>query len=145
MVRGSDGQALGAALQAGANQGIPDPLTVRADGSRFSRFQPREMSVFPCLARWWTRTELQVQILIWVSLYSLAILLFLIKGGIHSGALSMVLAGMALILPAGMAWLQYQNRDGPAMQGFFLLNFSLFAFMVLGILDRAATGFFLLQ
>jgi heme o synthase len=148
MVKARDGQALGAVLavesarQAVAGQGIPYPQTIRADGSRS---RPREMSVFPCLALKWTRAELQIQVLIWVSLYSLAILLFLIRGGIHSGGLSVVLGGLALVLPAVMAWLQYPNRGGPMMQGFAVLNLSLFVFMVLGILDRAVTGFFPLQ
>ncbi len=137
MVR--DGQVLRPGRESVADQTPVDRLPFRAEGSRFWL---RETSVFPCLARWWTRTELQVQVLIWVSLYSLAILLFLIRGGINSGSLALVLGGMALILPAGMAWLQYQNRNRPGMPGFAVVNLSLFVFMVLGILDRAVTGFF---
>lgn len=101
-----------------------------------------ETSVFPCLARWWTKTEIQVQILIWVSLYSLAIFLFLIRGGIASPGLSMVLSAMALVLPAGMVWLQKRGPGRPGEPGFAVVNLSLLVFMVLGILDRTFTGFF---
>jgi protoheme IX farnesyltransferase len=110
-----------------------------------SSFRPQPSSVFPCMARWWTNTELQVQVLIWVSLYSLAMLLFLIHGGIASAVVSMGLGSMALALPAGMAWLQLQRRSRSATAGFVVINLSLLAFMVLGILDRAVTGFFLFQ
>lgn len=110
-----------------------------------SGFRPPSTSVFPCMARWWTTTELQVQVLIWVSLYSLAMLWFLLHGGIASAIGSMALAGMALALPAGMAWLQFQCRGRSGTAGFTVINLSLFVFMTLGILDRAATGFFPFQ
>jgi protoheme IX farnesyltransferase len=118
----------------------------RRDGmDEKSGFRPPSSSVFPCMARWWTATELQVQVLIWVSLYSLAMLLFLIHGGIASAVVSMGLGSMALALPAGMAWLQFQRRAWSGTAGFVVINLSLLAFMVLGILDRAVTGFFPFQ
>jgi len=110
-----------------------------------SDFRPPSSSVFPCMARWWTATELQVQVLIWVSLYSLAMLWFLLHGGIASAAGSIAMGGMALALPAGMAWLQLQCRGRSGTAGFAMINLSLFVFMMLGILDRAATGFFPFQ
>ena len=110
-----------------------------------SGFRPQPPSVFPCLARWWTTTELQVQVLIWVSLYSLAMLWFLLHGGIGSAVGSMALGGMALALPAGMAWLQLRCRGRSGTAGFAVINLSLFVFMTIGILDRAATGFFPIQ
>jgi protoheme IX farnesyltransferase len=118
----------------------------RRDGmDEKSGFRPPPSSVFPCMARGWTPTELQVQVLIWVSLYSLAMLWFLLHGGIASAVGSMALGGMALALPAGMAWLQLQCRSRSGTAGFVVINLSLFVFMMLGILDRAATGFFPFQ
>lgn len=124
------------------DSGHTDRRRFMGDGSCFRLHQS---SVFPCLAKWWTNTELQVQVLIWVSLYSLAMLLFLIHGGIASAVVSMGLGSMALALPAGMAWLQLQRRSRSATAGFVVINLSLLAFMVLGILDRAVTGFFPFQ
>jgi heme o synthase len=94
-------------------------------------------AIFPCLTRLWSKTELTLQILIWVSLYSLAILLFLIKGGIAFHGFATVLAGMALALPVVMISLQkwFPARHG-AGPGFGVVNLSMFIFMVLGILDR---------
>lgn len=110
-----------------------------------SCFRPEPSGIFPCLGKWWTNTELQVQVLIWVSLYSLAMLLFLIHGGIASTTVSMGLGAMAVVLPAGMAWLQLQGRGRAGTAGVAVINLSLFVFMVLGILDRAVTGFFPFQ
>ena len=118
-------------------------------GPRFmedgSCFRPEPSGIFPCLARWWTNAELQVQVLIWVSLYSLAMLLFLIHGGVASPPVSMGLGAMAVALPAGMAWLQLLGRGRAGTAGVAVIHLSLFVFMVLGILDRAVTGFFPFQ
>ncbi|MCF8113136.1 MAG: UbiA family prenyltransferase [Desulfotignum sp.] len=92
--------------------------------------------IFPCLTRVWTRTELTLQILIWVSLYSLSMLLFLIKGGIAFWGFSAALGALALSLPVLMvffsSFLLNRNRAG----GFGVVNLSMFVFMILGILDR---------
>jgi heme o synthase len=125
---------------------VPHFLALRAGRWMLKAGGPCELdhetSVFPCLARWWTKTEIQLQILIWVSLYSLAILLFLIRGGISSPEFSMILAAMALVLPAGMAWLQKRGSGRPGGPGFAVVNLSLLVFMVLGIMDRTLTGIF---
>jgi protoheme IX farnesyltransferase len=135
------------ALRAGASisdsRGAMDRLGSSMGGH--SSFRPPPSSVFPCMARWWTNTELQVQVLIWVSLYSLAMLLFLIHGGIASAIVSMGLGTMALALPAGMAWLQLQRRAWSGTAGVVVINLSLFVFMVLGIVDRTVTGLFPFQ
>ncbi|MFN2435718.1 MAG: UbiA family prenyltransferase [Desulfotignum sp.] len=140
------------ALRAGTkikDSRVPKNTRTPMDGRRFkedgSCFRPHPHSVFPCLAGWWTHTELQVQVLIWVSLYSLAMLLFLIHGGVASATVSMGLGAMAMALPAGMACLQLRCRGRPKAAGFAVINLSLFVFMVLGILDRAVTGFFPFQ
>ncbi|MEX1298561.1 MAG: hypothetical protein AB1Z81_06110, partial [Desulfotignum sp.] len=125
------------------SRGAVDRLEPSMSGH--SSFRPQPSSVFPCMARWWTNTELRVQVLIWISLYSLAILLFLIHGGVASAIVSLGLGIMALVLPAGMAWLQLQRRGRSAAAGFAVINLSLFVFMVLGILDRSVTGFFPFQ
>jgi heme o synthase len=98
---------------------------------------------FPCLHRRWTGLELRVQVLIWASLYSLAVLLFLLKGGVGSPHISTLLGGMALALPLIMAVLpqRFPSRRGPG-PGFAAMNLSLLVFMVLGILDRLPAGFF---
>ena len=114
----------------------PDGL----DGN--SDFRPPPSSVFPCMARRWTAAELQVQVLIWVSLYSLAMLLFLIRGGVASAAGSMGLGGMALALPAGIASSQLRGPRRSAKAGVPPFTPSLFVFIMLGTLDRPGAGFF---
>lgn len=84
----------------------------------------------------WTISERKIQILIWTSLYSLAIFLFIIKGGIASYAFSAVLAGMAMVLPVGLAALFMSCSNPKTDPGFYAINLSMLFFMALGILDH---------
>ncbi len=84
----------------------------------------------------WTISERNIQILIWTSLYSLSVFLFIIKGGISGYAFSVALAGMALVLPVGMAAFFKRCPAPKTGPGFYAINLSMFFFMALGILDH---------
>lgn len=84
----------------------------------------------------WTIAERNIQILIWTSLYSLAVFLFIIKGGITGHAFSIALAGMALLLPVGMAAFFRRCPIPKTATGFYAVNLSMLFFMALGILDH---------
>jgi protoheme IX farnesyltransferase len=91
---------------------------------------------FPSFIRLWTKTELFLQILVWVCVYSLGIFWFLLNGGIVLPGFSASLAGMALVLPGvmGLFFTRFPAYAGAG--GFTTLNLSMLIFMVLGILDR---------
>lgn len=84
----------------------------------------------------WSISERNIQILIWTSLYSLAVFLFIINGGIASYAFSAALAGMALVLPVGLAAFFKRCANPKTAPGFYAINLSMLFFMVLGILDH---------
>jgi protoheme IX farnesyltransferase len=100
---------------------------------------------FPSIVRVWTKTELCLQILIWVCVYSLGIFWFLLNGGMLSSRLSAGLATLALILPGIMGLFFYGRPVRPKAGGFTAINLSMFLFMVLGILDRILPAVFPLQ
>ncbi|HKJ99202.1 MAG TPA: UbiA family prenyltransferase [Desulfotignum sp.] len=84
----------------------------------------------------WTTAERNLQILIWTSLYSLAVFLFIITGGIAGYAFSAALAGMALVLPVGMAAFFKRCPGSKTVPIFYAVNLSMLFFMALGILDQ---------
>ena len=100
---------------------------------------PKELaaSPYPCFTRVFSRNQIKGQILIWTSLYSLGIFLFLLRGWVHSFGLSMGLGAVGLILPFLMAgilgWKQHANSLASC---FFAINLSMLFFMAVGILDR---------
>ena len=96
-----------------------------------------EAAPFPSFLRIFSRREIKGQILIWTSLYSLGVLLFLLKGWIHSPGLSLVLGGVALVLPLLMAAILGQKQTASSLSlCFFAINLSMLFFMGAGILDR---------
>ena len=96
-----------------------------------------EASPYPCFTRVFTRKEIKGQVLIWTSLYSLGILLFLLRGWIHSFGLSMSLGAIGLILPLLMTGLLGWKQHLPSLAPCFLaINLSMLFFMGIGILDR---------
>ena len=100
---------------------------------------------FPSVVRVWTKTELCLQILIWVCVYSLGIFWFLLNDGMLSSGFSAGLAALALILPVVMGFYFYGRPARPRAGGFAVINLSMFLFMVLGILDRFLPAVFPLQ
>lgn len=95
-----------------------------------------EASPYPCFTRVFTRKEIKGQILIWTSLYSLGILLFLLRGWIHSFGLCLVLGAVGLLLPILMAGILGWKQHGSLASCFFAINLSMLFFMGVGILDR---------
>ncbi len=100
---------------------------------------------FPSVFRVWTKTELNLQILIWVCIYSLGIFWFLLNGGMLGSRFSAGLAALALMLPVAMGLFFYGRPARPKTGGFAAINLSMFLFMVLGILDRILPAVFPLQ
>ncbi len=100
---------------------------------------------FPSVVRVWTKTELCLQILIWVCVYSLGIFWFLLNDGMLNPGFSAGLAALALILPVVMGFCFYGRPARPRAGGFAAINLSMFLFMVLGILDRLLPAVFPLQ
>jgi len=97
---------------------------------------------FPSIVHVWTKTELCLQILIWVCVYSLGIFWFLLNGGMLSPGFSAGLAVLALILPMVMGIFVYGRPARSKAKGFAAINLSMFLFMVLGILDRILPAVF---
>jgi len=96
-----------------------------------------EASPYPCFTSIFSPKEIRGQILIWTSLYSLGIFLFLLRGWIHSFGLSLALGTSALGLPFLMAALLGGKQNVRSLPlGFFAINLSMLFFMGLGILDR---------
>ncbi|MDT8378083.1 MAG: UbiA family prenyltransferase [Desulfotignum sp.] len=91
---------------------------------------------FPSFIRLWTKTELFLQILLWVCVYSLGIFWFILNGGMASPGFSAGLAGLALALPVVMGLCFRGRQERPRPGGFTAINLSMLIFMVLGILDR---------
>ncbi|MCF8074712.1 MAG: UbiA family prenyltransferase [Desulfotignum sp.] len=100
---------------------------------------------FPSFIRLWTKTELFLQILVWVCVYSLGIFWFLLNGGIVLPGVSASLAGMAFALPGVMGLCVVRFKAHAGAGGFTTLNLSMLIFMVLGILDRILPVVFPLQ
>ena len=100
---------------------------------------PEELgaSPYPCFTRIFSRKEIKGQVLIWTSLYSLGILLFLLRGWVHSSVLSMTLAAVGVILPFLMAGILRGKQHANSLATcFFVINLSILFFMGIGILDR---------
>lgn len=96
-----------------------------------------EAAPFPSFFRIFSRREIKGQVLIWTSLYSLGVLLFLLKGWIHSLGLSLSLGGAALGLPFLMAAILGRKQNAASLPlCFFAINLSMLFFMGLTILDR---------
>lgn len=100
---------------------------------------------FPSIVRVWTKTELGLQILIWVCVYSLGVFWFLLNGGMLNPGFSACLAILALILPPVMGFFVCGRPARPGAGGFAVINLSMFLFMVLGIVDRFLPAVFPLQ
>ncbi len=100
---------------------------------------------FPSFIRLWPKTELFLQILVWVCVYSLGIFWFLLNGGIVLPGFSASLAGMAFVLPGVMGLFLTRFPAHAGAGGFTTLNLSMLIFMVLGILDRILPTVFPLQ
>lgn len=101
---------------------------------KFSR--PENQNRFPCFTRVFSTPEIKLQVLIWTSLYSLAMILFLMAGPISNRILS-VFTGVnsvmiLLVLMVVMFWKQKTN----AVFAFVAINLSMLFFMAAGIGDK---------
>jgi protoheme IX farnesyltransferase len=100
---------------------------------------PRDLNApaYPCFSRIFSREEIKAQVLIYTCLYSLGILLFLVRGWIHSPVLSLSLCMVALSLVFLMAAiLKWRLIVHSLPFCFAILNLSMLLFIGIGILDR---------
>jgi heme o synthase len=91
---------------------------------------------FPCFTRVFSPSEIKLQILIWTSLYSLAILLFLMKGSIKYPLLSSISALNALMIPFIVSMFVFNQQKNNMQFAFAAINLSMLFFMGAGICDK---------
>lgn len=90
---------------------------------------------YPSFLQVFTGKEMKLLTLIWSGLYSLGLLLYVLKGGmIHTVfSAAAVLNGMVLCLV--LVWALMPNQDRPG-HAFAVVNFSMLLFMAAGVADR---------
>lgn len=96
---------------------------------------PCDLKRFPCFTRIFSPVEIKVQILIWTSLFSLAILLFLLNGSIKNPLLSALSALNAVVMPFLVLILVFNRKKNTLSFAFAAINLSLLFFMGAGICD----------
>ncbi len=91
---------------------------------------------FPCLTALFSMQQIQHQILIWTSLYSLAIFLLLLNGFIDHFWIASLCAVNALVilLPMTALWLKAERFK--LSYAFTAINLSMFGFFAAGICDK---------
>lgn len=91
---------------------------------------------FPCFTKRFSENEIKLQILIWTSLYSLAILLFLINGFIENHLLSTIGGLNAVGIIFLVSTLIFKRKKQNIIFAFAAVNLSMLFFMGVGICDK---------
>ncbi|WP_035237503.1 UbiA family prenyltransferase [Desulfobacter vibrioformis] len=89
---------------------------------------------YPCFTNQFSPPEIRLQVLIWTSLYSLAIILFLMTGPFNSPALSVFTGINAVAVFAVLTVILFQKQK--TIHAFAAINLSMFLFMAAGIGDK---------
>jgi protoheme IX farnesyltransferase len=89
---------------------------------------------FPSGIHVFSKNEIKVQILIWTSLYSLGILLFLVNGSIHTPLLAGLTGVNAILITPALSVMVFRDRFWN--QAFAAINLSVLCFMGAGIWDK---------
>lgn len=90
---------------------------------------------FPCFTKVFSRTEIKLQVLIWTSLYSLAMLLFLLHGSMKN-PLPSIFAGLnAGLVPFLVSIILFKTGKRQLPLAFAAVNLSMLFFMGAGICD----------
>ncbi len=91
---------------------------------------------FPCFTKIFSQNEIKLQILIWTSLYSLAILLFLMSGSIKNPLLSALSGLNAGLIPFFVSILLINAGKWKMPFAFAAINLSVLFFIGVGICDK---------
>ncbi|CCK79693.1 UbiA family prenyltransferase [Desulfobacula toluolica] len=91
---------------------------------------------FPCFTKIFSPNEIKLQILIWTSLYSLAILLFLLNGSIKNPLLSNLSGLNAVMIPFLVSIMVIKSGKWNLPFAFVSINLSVLFFMGAGIFDN---------
>lgn len=90
---------------------------------------------FPVFAQVFTRNEIKLQILIWTSLYSLGMLLFLVQFEMKQHLLVSIAGANALLVPFILLGILVTRQNVRVSIAFAVMNLSLLFFMGAGICD----------
>ncbi|MBU1342989.1 MAG: UbiA family prenyltransferase [Proteobacteria bacterium] len=99
-----------------------------------------ELKRFPCFTRLFSKKEIMLQTLIWTSLYSLSLLLFLMNGAIKNHILSMGSGLNAVMIPFIVSAIVLRSREWNLSVAFTAINLSMLFFMGAGICDKFFPG-----
>ncbi|MBT6338348.1 MAG: UbiA family prenyltransferase [Desulfobacula sp.] len=91
---------------------------------------------FPCFTSFFPQDEIKLQILIWTSLYSLAILLFLMNGSIKNPVLSSISGLNAVGVIFFISTIMLNQQAKTISIAFAAINLSMLLFMGAGICDK---------
>ncbi len=92
--------------------------------------------IFPCFTKLFSKNEIKLQVLIWTSLYSLAIILFLITGPITNTVLSFFIGINAIMILLILIAVMIQQKKNNSIYAFMSINLSMLFFMAAGIGDK---------
>lgn len=95
---------------------------------------------FPSFTTLFSLDEIKLQILIWTSLYSLAILLFLLNGYIKTAWLSTLAGANAATLALLISVIVFKDKKWKISFAFAAINLSMLLFMGTGICDKIFPG-----
>lgn len=103
---------------------------------RKSQNRAENKQSFPCFTRVFSNTQIKLQILIWTSLYSLAIFLFLLSGPISNTLLSVVTGLNSIGILSVLTIIMFRQKITNAVFAFVAINLSMLFFMAAGIGDK---------
>ncbi len=95
-----------------------------------------DLKRFPSFTHIFSHDEIKLQIIIWTSLFSLAILLFLINGAIDNPLLSTISGLNAIMIPFLVSIIVFKPRKKNVRFSFAAINGSLLFFMGAAICDK---------
>jgi len=100
------------------------------------QFVKHGLDRFPCFTTLFSKNEMKLQVLIWTSLYSLAILSFLMNGPIKSHLLSIVSSLNAVGITVLISSIIFKHSHQNVSIAFAAINISILFFMGAGIWDK---------
>lgn len=104
--------------------------------SKSKRTVDGKHKIFPCFTQVFSEKEMKLQILIWVSLYSLSMILFILQDNINHAGLSWGVFINAIIISGITILLFFNSRPKYLSFCFAAINLSILFFMGTGIFDK---------
>lgn len=114
---------------------IPHFFLILLKNESYSHHQKGE-TLFPCFTSLWSHRDLKFQVLIWTSLYSLAMMLFLVQGSIFHEGVSWFACLNAMTMTGIILLLFLKQSKKYLTFCFAAINLSILCFMGAGILDQ---------